>query len=147
MSTSLSLSNARAIAPRAPLATLESDLYGVEAGDRDLILPNVSEIVLHLHSKPGFRTASEGFGEAYRHFGRDSALSVYQIIECLPGHSEDLCPLRYGQAHRLQAVLPDDTPGMGRFFISIIPVIVFRVVAGVDTIKTKRNPAIRIHCY
>lgn len=77
-------------------------------------LVGLGEIALHLKAKPDLGAASEGFGKPDCHLGRDAGLSVHKVIEGLPPDTQTLGGFFDGKPERFDALLPNDSAGMGR---------------------------------
>src|SRR5688572_32070668 len=78
------------------------------------LLHGLREIVGGLHPQPYFRAAAKCLGQAYRHLRADAVLAVDQIAEREPRYAQDVRAAGDAEAQRLQAVLQDVLPGMGR---------------------------------
>src|SRR6476646_2091097 len=76
----------------------------LEAFEFDMGGAEVGEVVVGLLSEPGFGTASEDFGEADGHFGRDAALSIDEFGESGASDTEGGGGFGDGQAERFDAL-------------------------------------------
>jgi hypothetical protein len=74
--------------------------------DVGFVLAGLREVVGHLQPQPHFRAAAECLVETDRHFRRNAAFAVDQIVEGLPRHAQCLCGLGDRQAERLYAIVP-----------------------------------------
>jgi hypothetical protein len=63
----------------------------------DPIRADLCEVVMGLLRQPGRRVATEDLGQSYRHFGRDTALAVYQFGQSGARNSESMGSLGDGQ--------------------------------------------------
>lgn len=81
--------------------------------------PGLREIVGYLQPEPSFRTAAERLVEADCHLRRDTTFAVHQVVQGLAGCPQDSRRFGYRQSERLNAVVTNERPGWGGFFIGI----------------------------
>src|SRR6516165_238590 len=79
------------------------------------VLAGLREVVGHLQPQPSFRATAECLVETDC-LRRYSALTVHEIVEGLPRHTQNVCGLGDGQIKGFDAVIPDGKPWMWRVF-------------------------------
>src|SRR5262249_15155416 len=74
------------------------------------------EIVGHLQPQPGFCATAERLVEADRHLRRNTGLTVYEVVERLPRHAQNVRCFGNRQIEGFDTVVPDRKPRMRRVF-------------------------------
>ena len=73
--------------------------------DLAFALAGLGEIVRHLQPQPRLRATAKGLVETDRHFRRNTALAVHNIVEGLPCHAQNVCSLCDRQIKGFDAVM------------------------------------------